>query len=106
MTLGGMTLGGIVLAGGAGRRLGRPKAAIVLDGRTLVERALETLRPHCGTLVVVSRPEVELPSLDVAVCFDRPGPDAPLNALATGLAALDTADALVLACDLPSAQPV
>ena len=101
-----VSLGGIVLSGGAGRRLGRPKAGVVLEGRTLVERAVETLRPHCRAVLVVSRPEVELPSLDAAVCFDRPGPDAPLNALATGLAALDTADALVLACDLPSAQPV
>ena len=101
-----MTFGGIVLAGGAGRRLGRPKAGVVLDGRTLVERAVETLRPYCGALLVVSRPEVELPRLDATVCFDRTGPDTPLNALATGLAALDTGDVLVLACDLPSAQPV
>ena len=99
-------VGGIVLAGGAGRRLGRPKAGVVVDGRTLVERAVETLRPHCASLLVVSRPEVELPALDVMVCCDRPGPDAPLNALATGLAALDTGDVLVLACDLPCAPPV
>ena len=101
-----MSLGGIVLAGGAGRRLGRPKAGVVLDGRTLVERAVEALRPHCGALLVVSRPEVELPALHAAVCHDRTGPDAPLNALATGLAALDAGDVLVLACDLPYAQPV
>jgi molybdopterin-guanine dinucleotide biosynthesis protein A len=101
-----VNLGGIVVAGGAGRRLGRPKAGVVLAGRTLVERAVETLRPHCRTLLVVSRPEVRLPSLDAAVCSDRPGPDAPLNALATGLAELDTGDVLVLACDLPSAARV
>jgi molybdopterin-guanine dinucleotide biosynthesis protein A len=101
-----VSLGGIVLAGGAGRRLGRPKASVVLEGRTLVERAVETLRPHCRAVLVVRRPEVELPPLDATVRYDRPGPDAPLNALATGLAALDTGDVLVLACDLPSARPV
>jgi molybdopterin-guanine dinucleotide biosynthesis protein A len=101
-----VSLGGIVLAGGAGRRLGRPKAGVVLDGRTLVERAVETLRPHCGALLVVGRPEFRLPPLDATVCSDRAGPDAPLNALATGLAALDTGDVLVLACDLPAARPV
>ena len=99
-------LAGIVLAGGAGRRFGRPKATAVLDGLTLVERAVDMLRPHCRTLLVVGRPDVDLPALDVAVCFDRPGPDAPLNALATGLAAVDADDALVLACDLPAAGPV
>jgi molybdopterin-guanine dinucleotide biosynthesis protein A len=101
-----VSLGGIVLAGGAGRRLGRPKAGVVLEGRTLVERAVEALRPHCRALLVVSRPEVELPALDATVCHDRTGPDAPLNALATGLATLETDDVLVLACDLPYAQPV
>jgi molybdopterin-guanine dinucleotide biosynthesis protein A len=99
-------LGGIVLAGGAGRRFGRAKAGVVVGGRTLVERAVDLLRPHCGPIVVVGRPEVALPALDVPVHFDRPGPDAPLNALATGLAALEAADVLVLACDLPCAGPV
>jgi len=78
----------------------------VLEGRTFVERAVDALGPHCRALLVVSRPEVELPPLDATVCHDRTGPDAPLNALATGLAALDTDDVLVLACDLPYAQPV
>jgi molybdopterin-guanine dinucleotide biosynthesis protein A len=99
-------LGGIVLAGGAGRRLGRPKAGVVVGGRTLVERAVDLLRPHCGSLVVIGRPEVALPPLHVPVHHDRPGPDAALNALATGLAVLGTDDALVLACDLPAAGPV
>jgi molybdopterin-guanine dinucleotide biosynthesis protein A len=99
-------IGGIVLAGGAGRRFGQPKAGVVLGGRTLVERAIDALRPHCGAVLVVSRPEVALPPLDVPVRFDRPGPDAPLTGLATGLAAIDAADVLVLACDLPLAAPV
>ena len=43
--------------------------------------------------------------LDVPVVFDRPGPDAPLVALATGLAAVASADCVVLGCDLPFAAP-
>jgi len=76
---------------------------VVLDGLTLVERAVAALAPHCRRVLVVGRPEVPLPvpSLD-----DRPGPDCPLNALATGLAALDAEEVLVLACDLPAAGPV
>jgi molybdopterin-guanine dinucleotide biosynthesis protein A len=95
-----------VLAGGAGRRLGRPKATVAFAGRTLVERAVATLEAWCSPVIVVSRPEIPLPALSVPVCFDRPGPDAPLTGLATGLSALDTDDALVLACDLPLAGPV
>jgi len=94
---------GLVLAGGAGTRFGAPKATALLDGLTLVERAVAALGPHCGRVVVVGRPEVPLPipSID-----DRPGPDCPLNALASGLGVVDADEVLVLACDLPFAAPV
>ncbi|MEJ7766157.1 MAG: molybdenum cofactor guanylyltransferase [Acidimicrobiales bacterium] len=92
-----------MLAGGLGTRFGRPKATVVLDGQTLVVRAVAALAPHCGRVVVVGRPEVPLP---VASIDDRPGPDCPLNALATGLAAVEADEVLVLACDLPAAAPV
>lgn len=94
---------GLVLAGGGGARFGRPKATVLLDGRTLVERAVAALTPHCARVVVVGRPEVPLP---VPSVDDRPGPDCPLNALATGLAVLAADEVLVLACDLPGAAPV
>jgi molybdopterin-guanine dinucleotide biosynthesis protein A len=94
---------GCVLAGGPGRRLGRPKADVLLGATTLVERAVATLRARCREVVVVSRPGVALPPLEVPVVFDRPGPDAPLVAVATGLAALDGDEVVVLGCDLPFA---
>jgi molybdopterin-guanine dinucleotide biosynthesis protein A len=97
---------GLVLAGGSGRRLGRPKAGVVLEGRTLVERAVSVLADRCQEVVVVSRTDVLLPPLGVPVLLDEPGPSGPMNALATGLAALDADDVIVLACDLPLAEPV
>jgi molybdopterin-guanine dinucleotide biosynthesis protein A len=97
---------GCVLAGGAGRRFGRPKADVRLGERTLVERAVAALVARCGRVVVVSRPGVPLPPLPVPVVLDRPGPDCPLVGLATGLAALAADDVLVLGCDLPLAGPL
>jgi molybdopterin-guanine dinucleotide biosynthesis protein A len=99
-------LGGAVLAGGPGRRLGRPKAGVTLAGRTLVERAVDALLARCDEVIVVSRPGIALPRLSVPVVHDRPGPDAPLTGIATALAALSAPDALVLACDLPLAGPL
>ena len=99
-------LAGLVLAGGSGSRLGRPKATVVVRGRTLAERAVELLAARCDPVVVVSRPDVPLPSLAVTVVFDRRGVRGPMNALATGLAAVHTDDVLVLACDLPFTGPV
>jgi nicotine blue oxidoreductase len=45
---------GLLLAAGAGRRMGRPKALVELAGRPLVRRALDALRDGgCAPLVVV-----------------------------------------------------
>jgi CTP:molybdopterin cytidylyltransferase MocA len=45
---------GLLLAGGAGRRMGRPKALVELAGRPLLLRALDALRgAGCTPLVVV-----------------------------------------------------
>ena len=100
------SLSGLVLAGGSGTRLGRSKATVVVRGRTLVERAVDLLSARCQPVLVVSRPGVALPVLDVAVVLDAEGVRGPMNALATGLAALGTDEVLVLACDLPFAGPV
>lgn len=101
-----MSRTGIVLAGGAGRRMGTPKAIVRLGDRTLVEHAVAILHPHCARVLVVSRPEVPLPPLEAEVLMDGPGPDAPLTGIATGLLASDTDQVVVLACDLPHAAPL
>src|SRR6476661_1319019 len=45
---------GLLLAAGAGRRMGGPKALVELDGVPLVRRALDVLRAGaCAPLVVV-----------------------------------------------------
>ena len=54
---------GAVLAGGRGERLGGAKAAAVLDGRTLLDRALGTLDPVCDRRAVVAKPGSPLPPL-------------------------------------------
>lgn len=98
---------GIVLAGGAGRRMGRPKGPISVDGRPLAVGAGEILLFLCDYVVVVTRPEVPLLPLPspLQVMYDRPGPDAPLTGMVTGLEAVPGDDVLVLACDMPAAAP-
>jgi 2-C-methyl-D-erythritol 4-phosphate cytidylyltransferase len=48
-----LTVVGIVAAGGSGERLGveGPKAFVVLGGRSLLDRALDALRPACERVV-------------------------------------------------------
>ena len=94
---------GLVLAGGAGRRFGRPKAVEPIGGGTLVERSVALLMARCSGRVVVScHPSIDLPLLPVDVVDDRPGPRAALNGLVAGLAELTADHVVVLACDLPA----
>src|SRR5579871_4099103 len=68
---------GVVLAAGAGRRLGQPKAGVVLDGRPLLDRAISTLRAGgCARVLAVVRPDTAPPAFDPDVeLIVNPAPD-------------------------------
>ena len=57
-----MTLGA-VLAGGQSSRFGSDKALAMLDGQTLLTRAVKTLAPWCDAVVVVGRDEAPAPTI-------------------------------------------
>lgn len=87
-------LSGIVLAGGRSSRMGRDKAALMLDGATLLDRATALLRAAGAGQVHVSgaRPG------GIADAVDGRG---PLGGLATVLRACPDGDVLVLPVDMP-----
>jgi nicotine blue oxidoreductase len=99
-----------VLAAGAGRRYGGPKALVRLDGSLLVERAAGTVRAGgCDPVVVVLgaradevRAEAELAD---AVLVDNPAWRSGMgSSLRTGLATVADTDcdaAVVLLVDMP-----
>lgn len=96
----GADRGGVVLAGGRGQRFGRPKADVRLGGVALAQRAAALLEPHCSEVVIASRAGVALPPLDVRVVHDPDGEPSAIAGLRSGMAALGTAEVVVLACDL------
>lgn len=72
---------GAVLAGGRSTRFGSDKALAILDGQTLLERAVEGLGKLCDAVVVVGRDEAPVP-----VLADRPrGGMGPLGGIAAAL---------------------
>jgi molybdopterin-guanine dinucleotide biosynthesis protein A len=89
-------VGAIVLAGGAGSRLGGvDKAVIRADGETLLDRALAALD---GIDVVVVGP----PRPGVRTVQEAPPRSGPAAAVVAGLAALPEArEVLLLAVDVP-----
>lgn len=97
------SVGAIVVAGGAARRMGGlDKAAIELRGTTLLDRVLGAARPLCGRLVVVGpRRPTDVVGVEFTV-EDSPG-GGPAPAVAAGLDLVGAASVvLVLAADLPA----
>ncbi|TDE07897.1 molybdenum cofactor guanylyltransferase [Jiangella asiatica] len=93
--------GAVVLAGGAGRRLGgADKPALVVGGRTLLNRAVAACAGATEVVVVGPRRTTE-----AAVRWTREDPPGggPLAALAAGLDAFESPPPIVvvLAADLP-----
>jgi molybdopterin-guanine dinucleotide biosynthesis protein A len=92
-----MSCGGVLLTGGASRRMATDKAAIVWKGETLAARAARVLRSVCDPVVEVGSGASGLPF----VREDPPG-SGPLAALVAGARALGGhAPIVLLACDLP-----
>lgn len=93
------SVGGLVLAGGSGRRFGRPKASVTVGGQSLLARAVALVAPYCVETAVATRTEIPIPAVPARLVYDRGEPSA-LRGLASGLAVLATDSVLVLACDL------
>jgi len=88
---------GVVLAGGASRRMGRDKALLTLGGMTLLERQAAKLAALARKVVVSGDPS-RYGSYGWPVVADPPDAAGPLAGI---VAALTGGDALVLAVDLP-----
>lgn len=97
---------GLVLAGGSGRRLGRTKGDLRIDGRPLALRAAEALMPVCGGVLVSVGRGAENPAPGYPAIEDAaPAGRGPLAGIDAAFAVTGEADLLVLACDYPRVTP-
>jgi molybdopterin-guanine dinucleotide biosynthesis protein A len=95
----------IVLAGGRSRRFGSDKLAAVIDGATLLERAVAAAASVADEVVVVLPPEGGSAPAPARIVRD-PAPDGgPLVGLLAGLRAVDAPVAIVVAGDMPWLAP-
>lgn len=92
-----------ILAGGRSRRMGRHKALLEYAGRSLLERAAETLatlQPDVGEIFVVGEwPEYR--TLPLRFVPDDQPSVGPLGGIATALRVAASERVLVVACDMP-----
>ncbi|MHB8664523.1 MAG: molybdenum cofactor guanylyltransferase [Acidimicrobiales bacterium] len=93
-----MQCAGILLTGGASRRMGRDKALIPLDGATMAARAASVLRAVAAPVVEVGGGATDLPHVR-----EQPSGSGPLAAIGAGAAAIGRdLPVIVLACDMPN----
>jgi molybdopterin-guanine dinucleotide biosynthesis protein A len=97
-------INGFVLAGGRSRRMGQEKALMRLEGKPLVLRAAEILRPFVSKVTLLA-PADRYGNLGLPVLEDQWPDQGPLAAVCTGLISSTTEWNIFLACDLPRVSP-
>lgn len=100
----------MILAGGAGRRIGSEKAFLEFFGSTMIERTVDLVAEVVDDVVVVARDEEQLARLqdlvpEAKLACDSVQGFGPVAGLAAGMAAARGERALAVGCDLPFLKP-
>lgn len=100
---------GLVLAGGASSRMGRPKPMVELAGYSLLQRSLAAVEAAGLSPAVVAKPDSELPPVGFPVFREPQEPRHPLLGIVSAISGrLDeeiAGPAVVVACDMPFVPP-
>jgi molybdopterin-guanine dinucleotide biosynthesis protein A len=92
---------GIVLVGGASRRMGQNKAFLQLGGKVLVEIVIERMASVCAEVLVVAGDVRPYVGLGVPAVTDRFQGVGVLGGLHAGLEAASHELVLAVGCDMP-----
>ena len=93
----------LILAGGDSRRMGQDKAALVLDGKTLLQSVTATMQATFPRVIVSVRQVRD--GLDVPQVCDAQVDSGPLAGLAAGMEGAATPWIFAVACDMPFINP-
>jgi molybdopterin-guanine dinucleotide biosynthesis protein A len=96
-----MQSSGFVLAGGASKRMGQPKALLPYRGTTLVEHVAKIAADATGSVALIGDPG-SLGHLGLPVFPDELPSYGPASGIYTALRVTDTDWNLVVACDMPA----
>jgi len=90
-----------VLAGGKSSRLGQNKALLEIDGKTTIERVLQTVARCVSTTKIITNTPGDYEHLGIETAPDiRPG-CGPLSGIHAALVTSATEYVLVVSCDVP-----
>ncbi len=101
-------LSGIVIAGGRSQRFGRDKRRLRLwgaGGPHALGHAVSLLAPLCAEVLVVLNDPADWPDLSARLVTDEQPGSGALGGLISGLQAMRSPAALVIAADMPLIAP-
>lgn len=96
----GEELSAMILAGGNCSRMGSDKAALRMEGETILEHTVRVVTPLVTETIIVGSPRAGF-SLPARFVTERIRGQGPLSGLITGLEAIANARAIVVGCDMP-----
>ena len=98
-----------ILVGGRSSRMGRDKASIVINGKSLVERSIDCVGKALGnvSISVVTRSGQRASSINVTVpiIFDHHQDRGPWGGVEAALSKSEAEWTFIMACDYPLMQP-
>ena len=101
------SVAGAVLAGGASTRMGRPKAFIEIDGRTLLDRAVAAMHgADIDDVIVVGGDRAVIEAAGHRFVADAHPGEGPLGGIVAALGATEAEIVVILACDLLHASSI
>lgn len=96
----------VILAGGRNTRMqGRNKAFLTIDGRTLLDRLLETLQPIFQEILLVTRQPECYAQYPIKVVEDIFQARSSLTGIHAGLTHAESNHAFMVPCDAPLLKP-
>lgn len=95
----------IVQAGGESKRMGQDKALLPFLGKPLIERVISRIAPLAGELIIISNSPEKFAFLNLPVLSDLVPGRGALGGLLTALSAANKPFMILVACDMPFANP-
>ncbi|WP_338471094.1 molybdenum cofactor guanylyltransferase [Niallia sp. XMNu-256] len=92
---------GIILAGGKSSRMGTNKALLTIEGKTVIERIVESLEQMVDHIIIVTNHFSDYEFLQLPMVEDKQKDMGPLAGIEAGLSASNTEKNLIVACDMP-----
>lgn len=92
---------GIVLSGGRNTRFPYPKGFIEIEGKSIIERNIELLRPVVREVVISANEPERYFRLGLPIIGDVADSGGPLSGIYSALKCTAADRALVVACDMP-----